>query len=291
MPIQHIPHPRRLLILSPPATPTLPLLTILTGSAPAPRTLASGETTTAGLTHVLALRTRYYTADIPVWLDEAPDAAAWQSDFLGPDAVDVVRAVGAWVVVFGAGTRDEGKALMRSVQKVLEQVYNGGWYGVCIAVGMGMESMGEDWEEECWGLGFEYVDGDVEGGERDEMRELKGIARLREALEANEWEGEDELETGDEGDGFGLETAQMEGEFAGLKMALLEDEGEEEDEAEQVQELERMMMKMSAVKGKWMFAWIAIILIHSLDMSAHMSESDRRRLAARTVNELMNNKT
>lgn len=146
------------------------------------------------------------------------------------------------------------------------------------------ESEREEWEDLCFEHGFEYVDCSVKGG-RNELGELQGLERVREALEANEWEGgaldgdvegvEAEFLWNDEGeDGFGA--------FAGGEMmdeALLRDEknmergtqslkagaeydfdadGDADEDAangdggaQQVEELERMMGRMIAVKGEY----------------------------------------
>lgn len=97
--------------------------------------------------------------------------------------------------------------------------------------------------------------------------ELSGLARLREALETNDWEGVDGegLEVGEEEEeGFEAEAAEVEREMLEMRMAVygagegLEDErgeagveGEEEDEGQdiQVEELESMMLKMQAIRG------------------------------------------
>lgn len=195
------------------------------------------------------------------------------------EAAEVVKAVGAWVVVFrqgAAGAAEHARGLMRAVNEVVERAHGGEgvWDGVLLAVGlggMGQEGGEEDWEDACLDLGFEYVNcsgiGRRQG--RSESGQREGLERIREALEANEWEAvdEDELDalgidevgfgasgesTGGSDTGFGIEEAQMEQEFAGLKMAMEKDNGgvgTEDDEAFQVDEMERMMGKMMAVRG------------------------------------------
>lgn len=94
------------------------------------------------------------------------------------------------------------------------------------------------------------------------------MARIREALEANEWAGDESADLDgldapldDEADawgGFEVVEAEMEREFVNMKTAL--NGGNEvqdalggrsvQDEEEQVQELERMMVKLQAVRGK-----------------------------------------
>jgi hypothetical protein len=96
-----------------------------------------------------------------------------------------------------------------------------------------------------------------------------GIERLKEALEANDWEGNDELgddinpedfddEIGSEGEvGFGIDPAEMQDEMKGMKQAIYgsgiggDDEmGEGTEQDEEVEKLQAMMLRMQAVRGK-----------------------------------------
>jgi hypothetical protein len=67
----------------------------LTGSAPTPV-----DTTTAGLSHTWKLETQYYCAELSIWIDEIVDKEAWQTEFLKPEAKEVVSALGAWIYCF-----------------------------------------------------------------------------------------------------------------------------------------------------------------------------------------------
>ena len=298
----------------------------LTGSAPEPRTIDAPVPsishgppppleTTAGLSHELTLNTRYYRAQVPIWLDETPAASGWRTDFLSPDARDVVKAVGAWIVVFRktAAQWTRARELMEAVVSAIEIGYGGEgiWSGTLLCVGMpakrGEDEMPkieeaagsgyEEFEDVCDDLGFEFVDGGIKGQEgkvRDAAGELRGTARLMEALESNEWDNVDDLEeegldfledvrgegvhAGPEKDetlGFKRERSQMEKEFADLQLTLAgaeEEEGVEEDgEEDQAEALERMMLKMTAAR----------------EMSAHLPEQEKKRMARRTVNEIM----
>ena len=96
-----------------------------------------------------------------------------------------------------------------------------------------------------------------------------GIERLKEALEANDWEGNDYLgddinpedfddEIRSEGEvGFGINPAEMEDEMKGMKQAIYgsgiggDDEmGEGTEQDEEVEKLQAMMLRMQAVRGK-----------------------------------------
>jgi len=97
--------------------------------------------------------------------------------------------------------------------------------------------------------------------------EPMGLERLKEALEANDWDGGDDagdelmledFEDNDETEGsigFGIEAAEMEAEMAGMKQAIYGGGVDEEDEDgngdEDVEKLQAMMLKMQAVRGKW----------------------------------------
>lgn len=97
-----------------------------------------------------------------------------------------------------------------------------------------------------------------------------GIERLKEALQANDWDGGDDLgddinpedfeHSDDEAEGsigFGIEAAEMEAEMFGMKQAIYGDrtgEDEDVDDTEgdkEVEQLQEMMLKMQAVRGKY----------------------------------------
>ncbi|KAJ5772936.1 Alpha/gamma-adaptin-binding protein p34 [Penicillium paradoxum] len=122
--VKNIPNPRRLLILTPTSHSISiipPLLHALTGvpvidppqqqipSTPPQPTETTPTTTFAGYTthSPLRLETKYYTTEVPVWVDEiplahkaeaTPTAEQWKTDFLSTDAEIVREAVGALVV-------------------------------------------------------------------------------------------------------------------------------------------------------------------------------------------------
>lgn len=134
-PAKNIPNPRRLLILTPPTqSPTIipPLLHSLSGvpvtetpqtqpstessekknSEPGTETeTASPQPSFAGYTthSPLRLNTKYYRAEVPIWVDEVPlapnetaSSEIWKNDFLSEEAEIVREAVGALVVAVRA---------------------------------------------------------------------------------------------------------------------------------------------------------------------------------------------
>lgn len=152
----------------------------------------------------------------------------------------------------------------------------------------------EEWDDigrECGG--WEWIDGEMEGGgseDRNVFGERIGLARLREALETNEWESpsadtmlEDELELGSE-ESLDVQVAE-DAEEEGMHEPMLSGQdgrskagdgkegrkiGVAEDE-EQVEGLESMMLRIQAIK----------------DMGADMPETERKKFAANAVREAM----
>ncbi|QSZ37060.1 hypothetical protein DSL72_009152 [Monilinia vaccinii-corymbosi] len=287
-----ISHPRRILAVSRPDYGLVDLLKGLTGSAPA----LTGDSI-AGITHTWSIQTSYYTASVPIWLDEVHEPEIWAKEFLAPEAREVLTALGAFIVCFRKPVDEAelqaAKALLESVAEVVKEGCGYTWDGVCLAVAMPqsstpyLEKSFEEWEDLCQELGFEFVDFESQG--RNEYAEPMGIDRLKEALEANEWEGGDaEGENIDLGDledddgenkstGFGIEAAEMEMEMFGMKQAIYGEATENTSADEEVEnedgvdQLEALMLRMQAVK----------------DMGADLPEAERKRFAAKAVDDLM----
>jgi len=183
------------------------------------------------------------------------------------------------------------KQTICAIADVIKKACGYGWDGTCLAVGMAqgvtphLQLDNEGWEDFCRENAFEYVDSEAKG--RNEFGEPTGIERLREALETTEWDGTDEdLDDifGDEGlenlgnegsddwSAFHFEEAEMNMELLGMKTAVNGgNTGDEDDEAAQVEELSRMMVKLQAIK----------------DTSSAMPEEERKKFAAKAVNEVM----
>ncbi|TVY82508.1 Increased recombination centers protein [Lachnellula suecica] len=289
-----ISHPRRILAVSSPDSGLLELVQGLTGTAP-----SLTADTVAGTTHNWPIKTSYYTASIPIWLDEISDAKTWSAEFLAPEAKEVLTALGAFIVCFRKPLDESSlkkiESLLQNLAEVVKEGCGYSWDGVCLAVAMPqsttpfLEKSFEDWEELCQDFGFEFVDFENKG--RNEFSEPMGIERLKEALETNDWEGGDDLEAAidfddiDEKDdddvasvGFGIDPAEMADEMAGMKRAIYgggldENDGEDVDDEDddEVEKLQAMMLKMQAVR----------------DMDVDLPEAERKRLAAKTVNEIM----
>ncbi|KAI8931978.1 hypothetical protein NX059_010874 [Plenodomus lindquistii] len=270
-------NPRRVLTVGAPNTGVLKLLKELTGSAPEP---SAG--TTAGLTHDWRLETKYYTATVPIWIDEIPNVAEWRTEFVKPEAREVITVLGGWIYCFKKPVEqkdlDTIRETMQAITDVIERACGFGGDQVCLAVAMPqsttpyLEKSGEDWEELAADYGFEYVDFEATG--KNEFGEAMGVQRVREALEAGEWESNDMPDFGDddEFDGtFAAEEAEMNMELFDMKGALQEDDDGEEPGDKEVEELEVMMKKMVAIK----------------EMGQGMEEAERKRFAAKAINDLM----
>ncbi|KAK5654792.1 hypothetical protein OQA88_6828 [Cercophora sp. LCS_1] len=271
----------------------------LTGTHPQPS--PSGDTPSlAGTTHILPLTTTYYKADVPIWLDLVASPSEWAASFLSDEAKEVLQVLGGVVVVFGLDGKSEAKELVAQVGRVVREGLGGWeWDGVLLALGVGEVEAGDDevvdeWEDVCteWGLEFVHVGrDDGKDGGRNEFGERMGVERAREALMANDWsgggmaDGEDEFGGFAEGDDAeGMDFGFDKEDFVGLKKAIwnaaggedgmdVDGEGSKEEELgeEDVQKMERMMLKLQAVR----------------DRSAGLPEEQRKRLAQQAVDEVM----
>lgn len=270
----------------------------LTGTAPS----ISPGSPLAGSSHTWDVKTAYYHATIPIWLDEVAEPEVWAAEFLTPEAREVLSVIGAFVVCFRRPVDEAGlsgvKTLLEGVSQVVKDGCGYAWDGACVAVAMpqsstpSLERSVDEWGDLCQQFGFEYVDFEAKGRNEysglfdpfcvcvifEECRvlilflELMGVERLKEALEANDWDGNDDaegevnvddLEAGDDEEeddgsiGFGIDPAEMKDEMAGMKQAIyggsaggdVDLEGEEAGDRE-IQQMQAMMLKMQAVRGK-----------------------------------------
>lgn len=106
----------------------------------------------------------------------------------------------------------------------------------------------------------------VWGNGADNLVEKVGMERLKEALEANDWEASAELDDlgfedfEDDGEdteslGFGAEAAELEMEMVGMKQAIhggTQDKEEDGGRDEDVEQLQAMMLRLQAVKGMFL---------------------------------------
>ncbi|KAI1414426.1 hypothetical protein F5Y13DRAFT_158531 [Hypoxylon sp. FL1857] len=162
----------------------------LTGSHPE-QTSAS----LAGSSHNLSLKTAYYTAEVPIWLDLISSPPEWAGSFLSPEAKEVLDVLGGVMIVFSLpleSQADESKAARELIQNVGKVVKDGlggwSWDGVGLCLGVGEIDDVDEWEDCCaeWGLEFVQVRNQSVSG-RNEFGEKTGIPRALEALESNDW--------------------------------------------------------------------------------------------------------
>jgi len=243
----------------------------LTGSAP----VLDSTGSIAGVTHEWHVKTRYYTASIPIWLDEISDIDQWANDFSRPEAREVVQAVGGWIYCVDRASLaqpddDDSEAIasitkaITAIENVITKACGYGWEGVRLLVATqpaskkstNVKISAEEWDDLCMEHGFEFVDASATGV--NDFGEKVGLERLREALEANEWSGsQDEATTDDALGGLEDEEDEINAELWGLKAALHEVDDEpvehetqpQKDEALQVDSLEKLMGQALAIKG------------------------------------------
>ncbi|KXH57555.1 alpha and gamma adaptin binding protein p34 [Colletotrichum salicis] len=221
-------NPRRVLAVSL-ADSSQHLSRVIKGTHPEP-----ASTTLAGTTHILPIKTSYYTADVPIWLDLVASPAEWSASFLSPEAKEVLTVLGGLAVVFAlpssstsspasaapASTAaappasadatatatatpapnppsvEDTRALITEIGKVVREGLGGwGWDGVGLGIGVG-QGVADEWEDLCaeWGLEFVLVRGGKKDDGRNEFGEKMGIARVLEALESNDWDAADDMD-------------------------------------------------------------------------------------------------
>ncbi|KFY87163.1 hypothetical protein V500_07138 [Pseudogymnoascus sp. VKM F-4518 (FW-2643)] len=271
---EQVKDPRRILLLAPSnATAS----TFLKGTSPPPSRLEGG--TLAGTSHMLSLKTAYYAADVPIWIDIVDPAGVseWADEFSEEEAEEVLAAVGGYIVLVSRGIGKTGWEEVERVLKEVERLVSVGkfaedekWEGVCLGVLLGATA-GED--DEFWVENWELVDGAATG--KNEFGEVVGVERVREALETNVWDKEkervDDLEEelgiggGDVEGGFEI----GEDEVEGMRRPIFGRDDEEDEEG--VEGMEALMLKMQAMR----------------DLGADMPEAERKKFAAKAVRDLM----
>ncbi|KAI0411227.1 hypothetical protein F5X98DRAFT_62052 [Xylaria grammica] len=162
----------------------------LTGTIP-----EQTSTSLAGASHNLSLKTTYYKAEVPIWLDLISSPSEWSASFLSVEAKEVLEVLGGVMVVFALPVHahsDEGKSaqdLIKQVGKVVKDGLGGWeWDGVGLCLGVGEIDDVDVWEDCCAESGLEFVQVRSQSTpSRNEFGEKTGIPRALEALEANDW--------------------------------------------------------------------------------------------------------
>ncbi|XXH00930.1 Transcription elongation factor SPT4 [Hypoxylon texense] len=287
----------------------------LTGSHP-----EQTSTSLAGSSHNLSIKTAYYTAEVPIWLDLISSPPEWAGSFLSPEAKEVLEVLGGVMVVFALPAQpqsDQGKAARELIQNVGKVVKDGlggwSWDGVGLCLGVGEIDDVDEWEDCCaeWGLEFVQVrNQSVEG--RNEFGEKTGVPRALEALESNDWsqasagdfgsdidEFEAELGIGkdvdEDGKGLELEPESLDfgfdrEDFAGLRQAIWnagqENEedflnGEPSKQTPEKDDGEELDDEIRKIER------MMVKLQAVRDTSAGLPEDKRKRVAAKAVAEVM----
>ncbi len=171
--------------------------------------------------------------------------------------------LGAWIYCFKKPVDEKEldtiKKTIQAVTDVIESACGFGGDMACLAVVMPqsttphLDKTAEEWEEIVEEHGFEFIDFEAKG--KNEFGEAMGVQRVRQALEATDWESDAMLDFDGDVDGFegsfDAEEAEMNMELFGMKSALHEQTEEEgEGDEQDVEQLEVMMRKMIAIKGQ-----------------------------------------
>lgn len=138
--------------------------------------------------------------------------------------------------------------------------------------------------------------------------EYEGIPRVKEVLETHDWSaaGEDGLDDDLEellgfdregGSGFGMEVNELEREMFGLRMAIergggdgySDGESDGDEEENKVESMETLIMRMQSLRGMLVLTqfWCIANGLVRLDMGSELPDSERRRFAAKAVQDIM----
>ena len=226
-------------------------------------------------------------------MDEIADTEEWKTEFLKPEAAEVVQAVGAWICCLVVDTKGDVESvngnILRAVQEVVEEHVGYGAEVTMLAIAGPSRDNGpsisdnekDGWEDVCIQHGFELVDYGAQG--RNEYGERQGRERVREALETNDWDQADNENDNGDFDDLGLEDdlrdynideVGMTAELFDLKAALADEEEEPMPASKQksaVNDLDSVVSRLLAVR----------------EQSADLPEAQRKRMAAKAVRELL----
>ncbi|KAL4891055.1 alpha and gamma adaptin binding protein p34-domain-containing protein [Aspergillus ambiguus] len=318
---------RRLLLLAPSshASSIPPFLLALTGhpvdpAATSPSAAESTESSPlAGYTShpPLQLQTKYYSAQVPIWVDEiplpdaSPSPAQWQSEFSGPDAQVVRDAIGALIICLRnfdppSDSTADIHALadsLRAVAVVRDRIEDerGGLDDdvpvVLVLVGSADATAADDdrpfsvgwWEDQLCDMGLmgvEVVPWDPRvdvGDAKNQFGEYQGMRRIREILETHHWSAPEPDADPDDGldfdadTGFDLEVNELEREMVGLRFAIERGGDDHVDDPDEGDEETRV----DAIEG------LLLRMKAIRDMSDELPEQERKRFAAKAVRDIM----
>lgn len=249
-----------------------------------------------GFATELRLSNAYYKATIPIWHEELHDLDAWRADYLSDDAKEVVQALGAWIYCFDhAGNVQIGDTL-RSIDKVIERACSDSWEGVKLAIGCSTSMDTQALEDECQEHGFEFIDAHASG--RNEFHEARGLARVKEALEANDWSADANLTDSDLEDFGDFEANNIETFDGQARESLLhamndmddtQTDGNELDTSIQVENLDKLFVSALAIKGNAVRGgYSATSNKIGTEQGARLPIGERKQFAAKAINKLIN---
>lgn len=148
---------RRILILGRRNSGKLSLVKSLTSTLPAG--LTHEDTPHAGLTHSIALKTRYYSTEAGIWIDEIPeDSETWLNEYLSEEATPVLQSLAAIILTVNPGVEDY-RADLEILQKLNERGEEVEWDGTGFVVGKNTSTVSNlELVAQCDEATFEYVD-------------------------------------------------------------------------------------------------------------------------------------
>lgn len=218
----------RLLIIGAPALPKHSLL----------EHIAPGTYDKDSQIHQLTLKTKYYTQELTVWIDDVDNWKDWTELFQSEEAEPARDVLNGVVVCFSF---KDGLESLRTLLSTVESFINllkaeedEPWNGVMCCVGFGGCDSFEDYEDVCLQSYWECVDIETTQ-EWNEFKEPLGKLRLKQCVESNEWGTA--LEPEEATEGVELETLVKQLQHAREEIGQLPEEERHQRAVELIQSL------------------------------------------------------
>lgn len=229
-----------------------------------------------GLVHEYAIKNKYYSANVDIWVDEfgddntgLPTCENWVNQFCSDEAKEARDVLGAVIFTFDPDTKDWVDDL-NHIGKFLEVLESEDWDGTAIAVTRTKleAEYSSILEDKCLELGLEscVISDDV----TNELGEQIGLPRIREALESRSWKEVEKQEASEMSKTDSLsedkDDSNLEEVFNDMMRALQKpilnselEEQEEQGSEEGVERLEKAVEIFRKAKGEYLMTTRLII--------------------------------
>ena len=149
-----------------------------------------------GASHKHEISNKYYSATIPVWIDDLQDLDGWLEGFMSDEATEVRDEIACYMLVVQTPCSRERYEHVLSMMKAINKVIGlGTQEATSMLILMPNPHTSsfcpthDEWEDACMDLDFDFAFGPIEGSV-DESQ-LPGIEHVQQSLELIDWNGRD----------------------------------------------------------------------------------------------------